>query len=51
MKFFPHFLSFLKLDSIHVNLKILQEIPCEFQSSDQIAKIAYQVISDAHQKI
>jgi len=49
MKFFPHFMSLLKLNSINANLFILPEISSVSKSSHQLASIAFQTISNMHQ--
>ncbi|MGB9642106.1 MAG: lysophospholipid acyltransferase family protein [Candidatus Ratteibacteria bacterium] len=49
MKFFPHFMSLLKLNSIDTELIVLPEISSTSKSSHQLASIAFQAISNMHQ--
>lgn len=49
MKFFPHFTSLLKLNSIRAELFILPEISSASKTSHQLAILAFQSIFNMHQ--
>ncbi|MCM8822467.1 MAG: 1-acyl-sn-glycerol-3-phosphate acyltransferase [Candidatus Omnitrophica bacterium] len=50
MRFFPHFMNFLRIHSIEVSLEILPPIQTSSMNSDTISKLAYHSIYQAYQK-
>ncbi len=51
MKFFPHFIKFLKLESVEVNLEVLPTILPLSMTPDTISKLARSSIQKAYKKV